>query len=396
MASAPDAAWTVGSLLKTTAAYFAEKGVDSARLDAELLLARALGCDRIHLYTGHDRMLTPAELDAYRALVRRRGAREPLAYIVGEKEFYGRAFGVTRAVLIPRPETEGLVDAALAWRDARGAGALRVLDLGTGSGCLAVTIAATWPDAAVTATDCSAAALAVARANADRHGVADRIAFREGDLFAALPADAAPFDLVLCNPPYVDRDDDRTAPDVKRYEPPEALYADEGGRAILRRLAEGLGAHLAAEGLALVEIGADQAEAAAALFRAAGFAAVTVLTDLAGRARIVRIARAAPAPDAPPAEYTYEPVPEQARLLEAEAAAARGEYTVEPIAEDPADVDAAGDSALEAAAGPVYDAPSPAPAAGAAALERLLDAYAEGGDDDDDPEAVDPDAAPET
>src|SRR5689334_3231997 len=186
--------WTIGGLLQWTEQFLAQKGVESPRLEAQILLAHALGCERIHLYTRFDEPSDDGARTGFRELVRRRVEGCPVAYLVGRKEFYKLTFEVTPAVLIPRPATESLVLAAL--ERAKPLPAPRVLDVGTGSGCIAVSVARQHPGARVVAVDISDDALAVARRNAERHGVVDRISFRHSDLFASL-ADETPFDLLL-------------------------------------------------------------------------------------------------------------------------------------------------------------------------------------------------------
>jgi len=266
----------VAEVLQRSAAWLRGKGSPSARLEAELLLAHVLALGRIDLYTGADRPLGEAELEAYRTLLRRRAGGEPVAYLTGRKEFYSLELKVTRDVLVPRPETEQLVDRA------REIGGARVLDVGTGSGCIAVALAKHLPDAALTATDVSPAALAVARENAARHGFLERIRFLEGDLFAPLPAGER-FDLVLSNPPYVA---EGQAAGVAAHEPGPALFAGPRGLDVIGRLLAGAPGVLAPGGTLLVEIGDDQADEVRAL-AAAHFADVAIRKDLAGLPRLL-------------------------------------------------------------------------------------------------------------
>lgn len=230
------------------------------------------------------------------ALVDRRSLREPVAYLLGEKEFYGRPFRVTRHTLIPRPETEGLVDAALGWLAARrapqrggegGSRPMRMVDVGTGTGCIAISIALESRDpanTAVVATDTSAEALAVARANAVELG-ATAVDFRLGHLLAQAPA---PVDLIVSNPPYVaERDRSTLAADVERYEPATALFAGEDGLDVIRELIQTARRTLEPQGALMMEIGAGQADGVAALCDAAGFTAVQRHPDLQGIDRVI-------------------------------------------------------------------------------------------------------------
>jgi release factor glutamine methyltransferase len=310
-----DSPWTVRRILSWTAQDFASRGLPSPRLDAEVLLAHALGADRVRLYLDLDRELGEDELAAMRALVARRRAREPVAYLVGRREFYGRPFSVSPAVLVPRPETETLVERALTLlppgRPAR------VLDLCTGSGAIGLTLLAERPELRADLSDVSAAALGVARANALALGVADRARLFEGDLFEALPVPcpaADRYDLVVANPPYVaERDAPSLDPDVVSFEPRVALFAGEDGLAIIARLVRGAPAWLVPGGTLLVEIGASQGEAARALARSSGgWSHVAVLQDLGRRDRVLE-ARApggeAEAPSPSPARDGLSPAP---------------------------------------------------------------------------------------
>jgi release factor glutamine methyltransferase len=247
-------------VLTRTERYLRQAGVESARLDAEVLLAHVLDTTRIRLYTAFDRVLTPEETDRYRALVRRRAEREPVAYLTGEKEFHSLAFRVRPDVLVPRPETEHLVDQAV--EIARELSGPRLLDVGTGSGCIAVAWATEVADGRFVATDASAAALAVARQNAERHGVADRGEFLEGDLFEPV-ADRGPFELVAVNPPYV-APDEETDPECRR-EPRLAVFTDGDPIDLYRRILEEAPGVLAPGGRLLLELPGSRAEEIAAL-----------------------------------------------------------------------------------------------------------------------------------
>jgi release factor glutamine methyltransferase len=272
----------------------------TARRDAELLLLSVTGLTRADLLTHPERPLPEEQLAAYDRAIARRQQHEPIQYITGTQEFYGRPFRVNPAVLIPRPETEHLVEAALAL-DRTGplsvhslripalrVPALHILDIGTGSGILAVTLALHYPHATVTATDISSAALAVARQNAHAHGVAGRIRFLESDLLDAVPGEA--FHLIVSNPPYV-ADDEPLAPEVVGFEPHTALFAGRDGLTLFRRLIPAAAAALASGGHLLLEIGQGQQPAIEELLRAAQLTAIRFFPDLQGIPRVAAAAR---------------------------------------------------------------------------------------------------------
>ncbi|MGM0412180.1 MAG: peptide chain release factor N(5)-glutamine methyltransferase [Pseudomonadota bacterium] len=250
---------------------------DSPRLDAELLMAEALGRNRTWLRTWPEATVEPATADVFRTLLARRANGEPVAYLLGRTGFHAIDLAVTPATLIPRPETEELVERALALGGERA----HVLDIGTGSGAIALALAAARPNWTVTATDTSEAALAVATANAAERGL-DRVAFHTGDLFAGL---AGPWELIVSNPPYVAADDPHLAAGDVAFEPRTALAAGPDGLDCLRRLAAEGPAHLAPGGWLLVEHGRDQGAAVRALFTEAGLAQVATHRDLAGQER---------------------------------------------------------------------------------------------------------------
>jgi release factor glutamine methyltransferase len=254
-------------------------GVD--RLDAQLLLARLLGQPRTWLLAHDDATLAPAQLDAWNRQLARRAAGEPLAYLLGEKEFRGLLLQVDANVLVPRPETEVLVDWAVELLDGplRDRSPQRVADLGTGSGAIAIAVSHACPGAQVSATDASAAALGVASANAQRLGM--RVSFAAGSWWDAVVG--ARFDLVLSNPPYVAAGDPHLA--ALRHEPLAALTSGGDGLDALRHIIDGAPDHLAPGGWLLVEHGYDQANAVHALLRAHGFSAIATRADLAGQPR---------------------------------------------------------------------------------------------------------------
>jgi release factor glutamine methyltransferase len=258
--------WTIGRLLDWTAQYLAKKESEYPRLDAEVLLAHALGCKRIELYTRFEERAPEEARQRFRELVRRRVEGCPVAYLVGRKEFFSLPFEVTPAVLIPRPETEYVVLECL--RLAKEMAAPRVLDIGTGSGNIAVAVAHQHKGAKVTAIDVSSDALAVAERNAARHGVAGRIRFLCGDLFGPVPADE-PFDFVLSNPPYIAQPDMEQLPaGVRHYEPHVALDGGPGGFAVFERLIAAAKNYLVPGGYLIIEIGSPQHEPARQRFAA--------------------------------------------------------------------------------------------------------------------------------
>ncbi len=276
--------------LRQAAQMLARAGVGNAALDAEVLLGHALGLGRAQLIVMADAPLGANQLSRFESLLARRREREPVAYIVGQQEFWSLDFHVTRDVLVPRPDTERLIEGALLLAaPARTERPLRVLDIGTGSGAIAVSLASELAAAEIVATDFSPAALAIAEKNAGRHGVAKRITFRCGDLFAALGQWAVPFDLIVANPPYIRRDAIASLePEVSRWEPRAALDGGTDGLDFYRRIAAEAGRFLAPTGALALEIGADMGRQVRALFNQAGcYRGVTVYQDYAGRDRVV-------------------------------------------------------------------------------------------------------------
>jgi release factor glutamine methyltransferase len=277
--------WTVRRIVDWTTAHLKKHGSDTPRLDTEILLAHVRGCRRIDLYTRFDDVLDERERSAMRDLVRRRAQSEPVAYLVGHREFFGLDFDVSPAVLIPRPETETLVLELL--DAARPLAAARILDVGTGCGCIAVAAAVNLPSSQTTATDVSDAALAVARQNADKHRVLDRVRLLKGDLFE--PCRAEVFDVVASNPPYVAQHEAKTLQnDVRLYEPGVALFSGPSGLELLFRLIDEAPDHITPGGILLLEVSPEQASAVSGRMESnPRLHAVRVVKDLAGQARVV-------------------------------------------------------------------------------------------------------------
>jgi release factor glutamine methyltransferase len=279
--------------LGKTATFFKSRGIGSARLDAELLLGEVLGLDRLHLYTSFDRPMSSEELDAYRILVKRRARREPVAYILGRREFYGRTFAVDPRVLIPRPDTEVLVDEVLARlpEDAEGV----VIDYGTGSGAIALTLAAERPKLSVLGLDISEDALTAARANADALGLRQRVGFIRSDGLNSLPPRfQGQVVALVANPPYIPQEDlEGLMPEVRDHEPQSALFAGPDPLLHYRRIAAEGRDWLGTEGFVSVEVGAGQSEGVCALFEVSGWADIAVRSDLARHERVVSASVAA-------------------------------------------------------------------------------------------------------
>jgi len=283
-----DDPWTVLRLILWSAEYLGQRGIPSARLDAEHLLAHAVGVGRLQLYLEFDRPLTPEELDGYRPLLKRRATREPLQYIVGHQPFRELTLEVSPAVLIPRPETEVLVGAVLEWASAKGAEGLTAWDVGTGSGAIGLSLAFEGSFASVLATDVDEGALRVAGRNRDAAGLGDRVELRCGALFEPLrPGER--FDVVVSNPPYVAESEANVlAPEVGDWEPRGALFGGADGLDVLRNLASGAGAVLCPGGLLALEVGHGQAGPVAGMLTERGeYEEVWVRRDYAGKERIV-------------------------------------------------------------------------------------------------------------
>jgi release factor glutamine methyltransferase len=285
----PGEPWTLLRLILWSAAYLGERGLEQGRLDAEHLLAHALGTGRLQLYLQYDRPLTPEELAAFKPLLRRRADREPLQYILGRTGFRELELATDSRALIPRPETEVLVEVVLDWarRRAGDGTTLSAADVGTGTGCIALSLALEGPFGRVLATDRSAAALELAAENTRAAGLEAAVELRPGDGLAPLRGER--FDALVSNPPYI-ADAERPAlePEVREFEPEAALFAGPEGLDVIRALVDGAGEHLRPAGLLALEVAADQTRVVQALIeREGGFDPPRVHRDLTGRPRIV-------------------------------------------------------------------------------------------------------------
>ena len=282
--------WTIGRLLNWTREHFESKGLDEPRLSAELLLANVMGCRRIDLYARFEQCPTEEQRAALRELVKSAVEHKPIAYLIGYKEFYSLEFTVTPDVLIPRPETETLVDQALARCKEIKSDRIEMADVGTGSGCIAIAIAKREPRAVVTAIDISEHALRIATDNAAKHKVADRVRFVKADLLE-VSGDALPgggFQIIVSNPPYVGLSERESLPaNVRDYEPATALFAGENGLEAYQRLAAQVGNSLAPGGYLLLEIGLNQAPAVTEFFKAAGLGPAGQYKDIRGIIRVL-------------------------------------------------------------------------------------------------------------
>ncbi len=281
-------AWTIGKLLTWTTEFLKKSGSTSPRLDAEVLLAHACGCQRIELYTTFDTEPNEQARTAFREMVKRRAEGTPVAYLVGHKEFYSLNFEVNPDVLIPRPETEHLVVAALDCAKALGTQPCEIVDVGTGSGAIAISVAKHLPTCRMTAIDKSLAALDVAGRNIEKHQLSDRITLLESDLLAALPPDTK-FDLVLSNPPYVSQAEFEQLPaSVRNYEPSMALVAGQDGSEVILRLLTESQAYLKPGGYCIFEF-SPMLNQRLSQFVGPGWETPQVTKDLAGLARVVTL-----------------------------------------------------------------------------------------------------------
>ena len=278
--------WTVLELLRWTTDYFQRHGIATARLDAELLLAHALELpNRMQLYMEYEKPVLDEERDRFRALVQKRaGERMPVSLLLGEREFWSQTFKVTSDVLTPRPDTETLVEAALS-KVSDSQDKVRIVDIGTGSGAIALSLCSELPNADMTATDLSEAALQIAAENADQMHTRERVRFLHGDLFE--PVASERFDLIVSNPPYVAERDEPSLPPELAHEPRMALFAGEDGLDVIRRMVAGAGEHLSSGGWFFIELSPEQAETVEKALSQAGFVDVERRFDLAGRPRVV-------------------------------------------------------------------------------------------------------------
>lgn len=287
-----DQSWTIGKLLTWTAEFLSKKGAESPRLDAEVLLAHVLKWERVRLYTHYEEEVTEAARASYRDLVRRRAEGAPVAYLVGRKEFFSLPLTVSPAVLIPRPDTETVVVEFLALLKSHPAP--RAVDVGTGSGCIALACAKQHKSAQFTAIDLSREALATARANAEALGLADRVRFLEGDLLEPV-AREEPFDVILSNPPYIPSDTiPKLEPGVRDYEPHLALDGGDNGLRVVSQLIDQAVGRLKPGGHLILEIGTAQEEPVRTLLgRHAELEIAPTIRDAANHPRVLRATRRA-------------------------------------------------------------------------------------------------------
>ncbi|MEM8666348.1 MAG: peptide chain release factor N(5)-glutamine methyltransferase [Planctomycetota bacterium] len=284
--------WTVLRLLEWTTDFFKQRGSASPRLDAEVLLAHARECSRIELYTAFEQEPSPEERLAFREMVRRRGEGTPVAQLVGYREFYSLRFRVNEDVLIPRPETEHLVVEAIDCSKSLSNDSLRIADIGTGSGAIAVTLAKYLPKAAITAVDCSEAALKIASWNATQHEVDDRVEFVHSDLFKALDREQ-PFDLICSNPPYISQSEyEALDSTVREYEPKQALLAGSQGTEVIDAILSDAPDYLVSGGQLILELSPMIADACvAAAQQQGGYENIRCIKDLEGHKRILSMTR---------------------------------------------------------------------------------------------------------
>ena len=277
---------TLKEIIDRTTQFFKDKKFDSPRLDAELLIAHGLKIERIQIYLKFDQPLDETQLQVCRDLVKRRIQGEPVAYILGYKEFFGERFIVNPNVLIPRPETEHVVEAALDWAKDK-TKPYKILDLGTGSGCIGLTLLKKLPNAQLTSVDISGGALEVAQQNAAQLKVESRVQFVQGDALekeTSLPK----FDIIVSNPPYVAAESVHLEENVKKFEPASALFAEDAGLKFLKNWSEKYRTHLNSESIMLMEMGFDQGPAMKSYYESLGcFQTVKIIKDLSGHDRVI-------------------------------------------------------------------------------------------------------------
>lgn len=279
--------WTIGRVVRWAAEDFRSRGIENPRLEAELLLGHAIDLPRMRIILESERVLETTQLARFREIVKRRRSGEPVAYIRGYKEFYGRTFRVDRRALIPRPDTEILVETAMRRGSACSMSA-KILDLCTGSGCVAITLAREWPTVRIDAVDLSPDAIALSRENSERIGTVFQIRWVAGDLFAQLDPACDLYDIITANPPYIPQGEISVLQaDIRDFEPQLALDGGEDGMAITRRIVGESPRFLEPGGVLAVEVGAGQAEAVAGLFRQAGFVQIERTRDYGGHERVV-------------------------------------------------------------------------------------------------------------
>ena len=283
--------WQIKDLLKVSSDYLRDKGIENPRLNAEVLLAHQLHMERVGLYLNFDQPLTETELSSFRSLIKRRLHHEPLQYITGTQEFWSLDFTVNPHVLIPRPETEIIVEQGIALAKSLKPNiqGLKILDLGTGCGAIAIALAKEIPDASVWATDISDEALGVARRNASRHGVSERVCFCQGDLWERLPEGVNRFDMIVSNPPYVSTEEyNDLSPEVRDYEPRQALEGREGGMYYIEKIIKGAHDLLNPGGWMILEMAPWQTQKALDVITGTGeYQRKTRIKDYSRRYRVV-------------------------------------------------------------------------------------------------------------
>ena len=287
--SQPAPQWTILKILKWTTSYFKSHHIDSPRLTGEILLAHVLGINRIDLYLRFDQPLSPLELGEFKTLIRRRVNREPVAYIIGSREFWGINFDVTPDVLIPRPETEFLVEEALKKIPTNPSSLNHIFDIGTGSGAIIVSLAVNRPGHYFFASDISEKAVTIAVENARKNGLNDKIDFFVGELFSALHENSEKFDMILSNPPYIAGSQIAGLdPEVSKFEPLPALDGGADGLDIIRKIIQSAPGFLKQNGILMLEIGYDQQKRVDQIIKECGdYSGIEFIQDYAGHDRVV-------------------------------------------------------------------------------------------------------------